>query len=94
MVAQLFLKLYTCTKAEWVTKTGSLEETAQRGCVVAQHKGNNQEDEHLSGSNVRTFAPALGGGMRLMPTKNPFENHNAVILESTNEELRYKNVIN
>lgn len=29
-----------------------------------------------------------------MPTKNPLDNHNAVILEYTNAELRYKNVIN
>lgn len=94
MLTQLFLRLYTRTREEWVTKTGSLEETAQRGCVVTQHKGKNQEDKHLSGSNVRTFAPALGWGMRLMHTKNPFENHNAAILESTNEELRYTNVIN
>lgn len=77
-----------------VTKTGSLEETAQRECVITQDKGKNQEDEHLSGSNVGTFAPALGREMRLMHSKNPFENHNAVILETTNEELRYKNVIN
>lgn len=40
------------------------------------------------------FASALGRGMRLMRTENPFENHNTVILESTNEELKYKNVIN
>lgn len=54
-----------------VTKTGSLEGTAQRECVITQDKGKNQEDEHLSGSNVGTFAPALGREMRLMHIKIP-----------------------
>lgn len=94
MFTQLFLRLYACAKEKRMTNTRSLEETSHRGSDITQKKGKNQEDEHLSGSNIRMFTPTLGGGMRLIHTKNPFDNHNAVILESTNAELRYKNVIN
>lgn len=94
MFTQLFLRLYACAKDKWMTKTTSTEETSQRGYNITQQKGKNQEDEHLSGSNVRMFTPTLGGEMRLIHTKNSFDNHNAVILESTDAELRYKNVIN
>jgi len=38
----------------WVTKPGGLEEFAQF-CVITQHKGKNERDEHLSGNDVRTF---------------------------------------